>query len=191
MTRTASRIPVLVTVAPILALVLALAAAPRASAGGLYIYTASALLGAGGSVDADPGDGFGNTGYQLGFSYTTEPRTRIGVRAGQMGLGDGGDFANLHDADLTYATISGEYLFAEPYYDSWVFLGLGYYRLGGNDRFLGGDHEQGTIGGTLGISGEFQVWRQIDFVVELSGHYADFDQTQIFGMAHAGVSFHF
>jgi len=28
-------------------------------------------------------------------------------------------------------------------------------------------------------------------LVEVSGHYADFDKTQIFGMAHAGVAFHF
>jgi len=184
-TRTAPRTLVLV-----IALALAGAAAPRAAATGLYIYTASALVGFGGSADADPGDGFGNSGYQLGFSYATEPRTRIAFRAGQMGLGDGGDFGSLTDADLTYATVAGEYLFAEPYYDSWVFLGLGYYKLDGTSRF-GGDGSESAVGGNIGIAGEFRLTRTLDFLVEVSGHYADFDKTQIFGMAHAGVAFHF
>jgi hypothetical protein len=186
LTRTATRLLVLAA-----ALVLAGAAAPRAAAAELYIYTASAFVGLGGSADANPGDGFGNSAFQLGFSYVTEPRTRLAVRAGRLGLADGGDLGRFTDAEMTYATVAGEYLFAEPYYDSWVFLGLGYYSIDGDERFGGGTVDQGTVGGTLGISGEFHVTRRVDFLVELSGHYADFDEAQVFGMAHAGVAFHF
>ena len=187
MIRTATR-----TLVPaVLALALASAAAPGAAAAELYIYTASAYLGVGGSWDAEPGDGFGNSGYQLGFSYVTEPRTRVAVRVGELELGDGGAFGDLTDAGLTYTTVSGEYLFAEPYYDSWVFIGLGYYSLEGDDRFAAGSQEESSLGGTIGISGEFRVTRRVDFLVELSGHYAAFDDAQIFGMAHAGVAFHF
>jgi hypothetical protein len=186
LTRTATRLLALAA-----ALALAGAAAPRAAAAELYIYTVSAFAGLGGSADADPGDGFGNSAFQLGFSYVTEPRTRVAVRAGRLGLADGGDFEGFTDADLTYTTVAGEYLFAEPYYDSWVFVGLGYYSIDGDERFGGGGVEESTLGGTLGISGEFHVTRRVDFLVELSGHYADFDESQVFGMAHAGVAFRF
>ncbi len=186
MTRTATRTLVLAA-----ALAAAGVLAPRAAAAELYHFTASAFVGFGGSVDAEPGDGFDNTGVQLGFSYLTEPLTRVAVRVGEFGLADGGDFERLTDADLTYLTVSGEYLFAEPWYDSWVFVGLGYYSVGGDARFGGGDEDEGALGGTIGITGEFQITRRVDFVVELAGHYADFDDSQIFGAAHAGVAFHF
>lgn len=174
----------------LLALLLTTASAPRAEAQELYLYTVSALGGIGGSIDAEPGDDLTNTGFQLGVSYLTEPRTRVGVRVGEIGLGDGEAFNDLLDADLTYATVAGEYMFSEPYYDSWVYVGLGAYEVDGTPLF-GTDGSESALGGVIGATGEFHVTRNFDFLVEFSGHYVDFDQSQLFAMAHAGVAFHF
>lgn len=174
----------------LLALLVTLIAAPRSEAQQLYLYTVSALGGFGGSIDAEPGDGLTNTGFQLGISYVTEPRTRVGVRLGKIGLGDDEAFNELLDADLTYATVAGEYLFSEPYYDSWVYIGLGAYEVEGTPLF-GGDGNESALGGVVGVTGEFHVTQSLDFLVEFSGHYVTFDQSQLFAMGHAGVAFHF
>lgn len=189
MTPTTRRAPA--CFALLLALALVGGIAPQAAADELYIYTASVLGGIGGSLDADPGDSFSDTGFQLGFSYVTEPRTRVAVRAGQIGLGDGEEFNQLFNAELSYATVAGEYLFTEPYYDSWVYIGLGAYQLDGTPRFSGGDSEETAIGVVIGVTGEFHINRKLDFLVEFSGHYAEFDRSQIFAFGHAGVAFHF
>jgi len=172
-------------------LLVALGAAGPAGAQELYTYTVSAFGGLGGSVDADPGDSLSNGGFQLGASIVTEPYTRVAVRAGRLGLGDGDRFANLFDADLEYVTLAGEYRFKERYYDSWAYLGLGSYRVEGDRLFGAGEGDDSSLGLALGLVGEFTVTRSIDVVVEVSGHYADLDQAQVFGMGHAGLSFHF
>ena len=172
-------------------LALALAAAPAASAIEPYLFTVSGMLGFGGSQDADPGDGFGNAAYQAGFSFVTETRTRVALRLGGMELGDGGDFGGLRDAGLSYATVSGEYRFPESYYDTWISFGLGAYKLDGDRRFAGADDSETAIGLSIGLNGEFRIVRDLDFVVEVSGHYADFEDAQLFGNALAGVAWHF
>jgi len=169
----------------------ALFVAAPAAADELYAYSVSAFAGFGGSHDAEPGDGFGNTGFQLGASVRTEARTRLAVRLGRLGLGDGDAFGALTDADLTYATIAGEYRFSDPVYDAWVYIGLGAYDLDGTPRFAGVDTTDTTFGGVLGLVGEFSVTRRVDVVVELSGHWADFDDAHVFGMGHVGVGYHF
>lgn len=166
-------------------------AVPRAAAAELYTYTASALAGFGGSLDADPGDDLGNTAFQLGFSYVTEPRTRVAVRAGRLGLADGGAYNRLFDAELTYLTLAGEYKFTEPYYDSWVYLGLGGYELTGDPVLAGATDSDTTLGGVIGVTGEFHVNRSFDVVVEFSGHWVDFDDSQVFAMGLVGVAYHF
>lgn len=172
-------------------LLLALVLAPAATAVEPYLFTASGLVGVGGSQDAEPGDGFGNSAYQLGFSYITETRTRVAVRLGDMELGDGGDFAALSDAGLSYLTVAGEYRFPENYYDTWISFGLGAYQLDGDPRFAGAEDEETAIGVSIGLSGEFRLVRNLDLVVEFSGHYADFDDAQVFGNALAGIAWHF
>lgn len=164
---------------------------PRAAAAELYTYTFSAMAGLGGSVDAEPGDDLANGTLQLGFSYITEPRTRVGVRVGNLGLADGDQYNRLVDAELTYATVAGEYKFSEPYYDSWMWLGLGAYRLEGDPLLPGADDSSTALGGVIGVTGEFRFNRHWDFIVELSGHWADFEDSQVFGLGLAGVSFHF
>jgi len=169
----------------------ALVLAAPAAADELYSYSVSAFVGFGGSEDAEPGDGFGNTAFQLGASVRTEARTRLALRLGRVGLGDGNEFGLLDDADLTYATIAGEYRFTDPVYDSWIYLGLGAYDLDGSPRFAGLDSSETTFGAVLGLVGEFSVTRRFDVVVELSGHWADFEDAQVFGMGHVGVAYHF
>jgi hypothetical protein len=166
------------------------AAAPRpAAAQELHSFTVSASGGIGGSADADPGKGFGNAAFQLGFSAVTEPRTLVGARLGRLGLG-GGQFEELLDAELTWLTVAGEYRFDEGYYDAGIYLGLGGYRLDGTPTAGDGGDETG-IGLVFGLTGEFEINRRFGVVVEFSGHYANLDQAQFFGMAHAGLAFHF
>jgi hypothetical protein len=171
------------------ALVLSLLLPGAARAQELYTFTAGLLGGIGGSLDAEPGDDLGNTGFQLNLAMVTEPRTHLGLRLGKLGL-DGEDlFGSLTDAELSYATIAGEYRFPQIYYDSGVYLGLGGYRLEGN-RF-GRDETDTSIGLAVGVTGEFRVTRWLSVLIELSGHYADFDEAQFFAMGHGGLAVHF
>jgi hypothetical protein len=155
-----------------LSTVIALATAPAARAQELYTFTVSAIAGIGGSIDADPGDGFEDGAFQLGASMVTEPRTRVAVRAGRMGL-------------------AGEYHFPEGSYSPWVYIGLGGYRLEGEDRAGGGAAEETALGANLGLVGEFTITRRVDLLVEVSGHWADFDDQQAFATGQAGLAFHF
>lgn len=161
-----------------------------ASAQQLYTFTASLMGGFGGSPDANPGGSLDNTGFQAGFSFVAEPDTLVGLRVGHLGLGSDPRFGSLFDADLSYATVAGEYRFRETYYESGVYLGLGAYRLGGVEAD-GRDGGQTSLGVVLGITGEFKISRRFAFLVEFSGHYTDLDQAQLFAMGHAGVAYHF
>ena len=169
----------------------ALAASAPAAAQELYTFTLGAFGGLGGSIDADVGDGLDGSGFQLGASMVTEPRTRVALRAGRLGLADGEQFETLLDAELSYVTLAGEYRFTESYYSPWAYIGLGAYRVEGDDLFAGGDADDTAVGLALGLTGEFTITRRLDFVAEVSGHYADFDDASIFAMGHAGLAFHF
>ena len=169
----------------------ALGAAGTAGAQELYTYPVSAFGGLGGSLDADPGDSLNNGGFQLGATYVTEAHTRIAVRAGRLGLADGGRFGDLTDAELDYVTLSGEYRFKERYYDSWTYIGLGGYRVDGTRLVGTGEGEESAVGLAIGLAGEFTLTRSLDVVVEVSGHYADLTHANVFAMGHAGLAFHF
>ena len=173
-----------------LVLVLLLAVPALAAPGDTHSFSVSLLGGVGGSPDVDPGDGFGNTGYQLNFSVVREPGTLVGVRVGRLDLTNKEQFGPLRKPFLDYALIGGEYLFNESYYISGVFLGVGGYRLSGD--LAGGRSDQETaFGGTLGLSGEFGLTQSLAIRVEVAGHYADLEPTQVFGTAHAGLTLHF
>jgi hypothetical protein len=156
----------------------------------LYTFTVGVLGGLGGSVDAEPGDSLSNPGLQLNLSMVTEPQTHLGLRLGQLALDDDEVFGSLTDADLTYVTLGGEYRFSERFYDSGVYIGLGGYRLEGTS-FAGSDEEDTALGLTIGLTGEFPITRWLGVLIELSGHYADLEEAQIFGMGHAGLAIHF
>jgi hypothetical protein len=172
-------------------LLLGLLALPGAArAAEEYTYTVGVLGGLGGSYDVDQGDGFDNSGYQVNLSMVTEPRTHVGLRLGKLNLDNSEFFGSLRDADLTYATLGGEYRFQESYYESGVYLGLGGYRLRGahND---GSSGDQTSVGVTVGITGEVTINRWFGILLELSGHYVNLDEAKIFGMAHGGLAVHF
>lgn len=177
---------------PCLAALAVLAALPgTARAQESYTYSVGVLGGLGGSPDPSPGDGFDNTSFQINLDLVTEPRTHFGLRVGQLGLDADKAFGSLTSADLTYLTLGGEYRFNEGWYESGVYLALGGYRLQG-DRADGTAKSDNSLGAALGFTGEFRVRRWLGVIGELSAHYAfDLDEAQIFGMAHAGVVFHF
>ena len=175
-----------------LALLLAVLALPAAArAQDHYTFSAAALGSFGGSPDVD-GSNYGNGGYQLNLGLVTEPRTILGLRFGHLSLDKPAPFGSLTGAGLTYATIGGEYRYAESYYDSGVYLALGAYRLHG--KLADGSSEDRTAAGAaLGLTGEFKVTRRLGVLVELSAHYADFSDKdiQFFAMGSAGVIYHF
>jgi hypothetical protein len=150
-----------------------------------------AVLGTmGGSLDAEPGDALDNTGFQLNLGMWTEPRTQVVIRTGRLGLDQDELFGSLTDADLTYATIGGEYRNRAGYYDSGVFLSLGAYRLSGQ-RADGRTEDETAPGLSAGVTGEFRINRWAGVLIELSGHYVDFDDAQIFATGAGGIIFRF
>lgn len=155
-----------------------------------YTFTVGALGGLGGSVDADPGDELDNSGFQLDLGMVLQPQNHLVLRLGRLDLDSGGRFEDLTGAELTYATIGGEYKYRHSYYDSGVYLALGGYRLEG-DRLVGGNEEETAVGLALGVTGEFPITRWLGVQVELSGHYADFERAQLFALGHAGLVVHF
>ena len=154
-------------------------------------YTISLAGGLGGAFDADPDPGLSNTTIQLGFSLALDTTSLFVARLGQLDLDDPQGFGGLADAELTYVTLGGEYRLRRSLYDSGIFLGLGGYRLEGTRFATGEGDEQTALGLVLGVTADFPITRRFSILSELSGHYADLDEAQFFGMLHVGVAFHF
>ena len=128
-----------------------------------YNFTAALSLGAGGPLDADePDPGLGNTSIQGTLSWITQPKTRVGVRVGQIDLSDEA-LGSIFAPDLRYATVSGEYRFQESTYQSGIFLGLGVYSLDGTND------DDTALGLTLGFTGDFPVSDRWSVLAELVG----------------------
>jgi hypothetical protein len=177
----------------LLAVLVSLAQPAAAAAQDLYNWSVAVMGGVGGSVDVKPGSrSFSNASWQVEGLVLTEHRTYLGVRVGQLTLG-GKDtlFGSRTGADLSYVTIAGQYMYEESYYDSGVYLGLGAYRLGGNDAVTGASASKTVAGGVLGLTGDFRASRRLSVVIEVSGHYIDIRNAHIFAMAHGGLAFHF
>lgn len=172
------------------ALALVLLAPGAARAQEIYTFTVGVLGGFGGSVDADPGDEIDNTGFQLDLGMVIQPKNHLVLRLGKLGLDSADQFVDLTNADLTYATIGGEYRYRHSYYDSGIYLALGGYRLEGND-FVGKKQDETAVGLALGVTGEFPIRRWLSVQVEFSGHYVDFERANMFAMGHAGLAVHF
>lgn len=166
--------------------------APARAQSELYTFSAGLLGTVGGAQDVNPGDDLGNAGFQIDLSMITQPGEHLVLRIGNLGLGNGDQFGpDLTNAEMTYATIGGEYRYRHSYYDSGVFLALGGYRLGGDDLFTGESQNHTAIGLSAGASGEFPINPWMGVAVELTGHYVDFDEAQIFLIGGAGLVFHF
>ena len=54
-----------------------------------------------------------------------------------------------------------------------------------------GDDDDTSLGLTVGVSGDFEVTRWLSVVAELSGHWADLESNQFFGLGHAGLAVRF
>ena len=171
------------------ALVLA-GAGPAAAQRSQYSFTAALSGSIGGTLDASaPDPGVGNTGFQLAFMWETLPKTRVGLRYGQVDFSDE-QIGTLFDPELSYVTIAGEYLYQESYFLSGIYIGLGYYSLEG-DRLVAGDEDESALGAVLGVSGDFEINERFSILAELSMHWADLTATQLFGFGHLGVAYRF
>lgn len=177
----------------LLAMLTTLALPAAAAAQDLYNWSVGVLGGIGGSVDVKPGSrDFSNGSWQIEGLVLTEPRTFLALRFGNLGLG-GKDtlFGSRIGADLSYVTLSGQYMFEESYYDSGVYIGLGAYRLGGNDAVTGASASKTVAGGVLGLTGDFKASKRFSVVAEISGHYIDIRDAHIYAMGHLGLAYHF
>jgi hypothetical protein len=176
---------------PLALLTLLLTWPGAASAQVLSNYSVSLLGGIGGAFDVEPDPGLTNTSVQLGFSLALDRSSLFTARLGQLDLGDPEGFGGLAGADLTYITLGGEYRLQRPLYDSGLYLGLGGYRLEGT-RFATGESDEDTaLGIVFGVTADFPITRHFSILSELSGHYADLEEAQFFGILHVGVAFHF
>lgn len=172
----------------LLALGLTALALPAQVAAEDSVYSFNLWAGLGGPIDLD-GAGLSNSSYQLGFTVQPEDQLLVGLRIGELDMADEllGDLTN---GTLDYATVVGEYRFTESFYESGLFIGLGLYSLDAT-LFGGGNFSDDTVGLVLGISGEFVLTERIGFLLEASGHFAQFDAFDTLVMGHAGLAIHF
>lgn len=150
-----------------------------------WTVTLSGALG--GTEDAEPSPGYGMNGFQIGFAMATDPGGRLGVRYGQLGLDD--PTGSWDQADMDWVTMGGEYWFGGDWFDSGIFLALGGYRLDGLQQGVVADET--TWGLSMGTTAEWRLSKNFSVNGELSGHWADFSDAQIFVLGTLGVGVHF
>ena len=167
-----------------------------------YTYAVSGLIGAGGSWDESDA-GFGNLAWQLNFTSDIAEKTFFAIRLGGMNWDSEDRVAEAVGPSMFYASVAGEYIetrasFSGGFVEPGVFLGLGYYWMGG-DRWLDdegiqtesfSDHGPGL---SVGLTGDIALNRNRNWTmrIEFSAHYADLDAAQLFGIAHVGLSYRF
>lgn len=160
---------------------LATLGAPAPAAAQNPAFTIGLLGGIGGVEDT----GFDQTNVQAFFGFEMSPKTIFAVRVGQMMLD--GEEGDLGEGDLSWATLSTEYRLPAGFYDSGLFIGLGYYRVQSDDGFV----DDSAFGLNLGVTGDIPVSKHLSVMVELSGHYADLDESQLLLMGQVGLAVHF
>jgi hypothetical protein len=153
-----------------------------------YLFTVSLLGGLGGSIDAEPDAGLDQRSLVASFAFVTEPRLHTVVKLGQLTIDDE-PLGTIADAEVEYVTVGGDYRVLRGFYDSGLFMGLGAYRLSGERG--GAEEEDTAIGAHLGVSGEIRTTSWLGLVLELTGHWVDFDEQQIFATGNVGVAIHF
>jgi hypothetical protein len=161
---------------------MALGVSYQAEAASGYDFSIGALAGVGGTEETDS---YTEPAFEVLGAMELYPRTFFVVRYGQLSLDQ--DSGNLPEGDLSYLTVSTEYKYNAGFYNSGLFIGLGYYNLQSDDDTL----DEGSFGFNLGVTGEIPITNHLGVLIELSGHYADLDATQILLMGHAGLIFHF
>jgi hypothetical protein len=141
------------------------------------------MAGLGGSTGGEPDAGFDNLTWQAVFTMDIEKDVRWGAHLGQLGLDpDDGIHA---ETDLTYLTFYGEYLRSGPFYESGLYLGLGFYDLDGRRV------DESSLGFNAGVTAGFELSERLLLLLDLSMHYADLNHTQVFGMVHVGLGYRF
>lgn len=174
-----------------LAAVAALLALPQSaeaqavSTTNLNTYTVSLMGGLGGSIDEDE-SGYDNSALQLGLSVVTERSVKLGARVGTLGSIE--RMGNLFDADVTYVTIAGEYVFGETGYQSGIFVGLGVYQVEGTRVFTREAVDTTTVGLTGGVTGEFDVSRRFGILAELGFHGLTQGEAEFFATGMVGLA---
>jgi hypothetical protein len=167
-----------------------------------YTYGFAGLIGVGGSLDESDA-GLGNPAWQLTFTSDIAEKTYLAVRVGGVYWDSAERVSQAFGPALNYATLAGEYRetrasFSGGFVEPGVFLGIGYYWMGG-DYWL---DEEGLetesfsdhgVGATIGLTGDVALNERRNWTlrIELSGHYADLDAAQLFVIAHIGVAYHF
>ena len=142
-----------------------------------YNFTSACFGGLGGSFDAEPGDSLSNTGYQVNLAHGHRAAARISVlRVGQLALDEDEFFGSLTDAELSYATVGGEYRFR----DLLRFGDLHRARRlpAGGYGFDGRRRERHLVGARDRRHGRVPINHWLGILAELSGHYMDFDEAQ-------------
>lgn len=174
------------------ALCLGAVAAPLAAAEQQesYTFTLGLLAGIGGSLDGDPNPGLTQSSWALAAGMVTAPRTLVVVRAGRLAIEGDPAFERFTGAKLEYVNIAGEYRFAQPTYDYGTYFGIGAYKVIG-DLPTGGEDSESDLGFVIGVTGDFDITRNLSVIGEVSGHYAFLDDANIFAMANLGLAFHF
>ena len=163
-------------------------ALPAAAAAEDSVYSVNFWAGLGGSFD-DNDAGLSNSSFQFGFSVQPEDELLVGLRVGELDL-SGGLIGDSLDTSIDYATVVGEYRFTETFYESGIYIGLGFYSLDGV-HMLGDSFSEESVGLVLGISGEFVLTDRIGFLLEVSGHATRLDAVDTLIMGHAGLAIHF
>lgn len=174
----------------ILAAAFAFTAASGASAAETYTFTLLLEGSMGGAVQESDGSdsGLDNSGFQLGFSVVGTGEVHVGGRVGSMDFDEG--LGGLGDASLDYVTLGGDYRFFEGFYDSGVFIGLGYYEVEGVG-FFGEPETDSSLGVALGLTGEFEINPRTGLQLELTSHVTDLGIAELFLTFHAGLAIHF
>ncbi len=149
-----------------------------------HTFRVGLMAGLGGASEDELDYDLTNFSWQAVFSMRIEPSTLWGVRVGQVDLDSGAD---IFDSELNYLTLTGEYLYADRFYESGLYLGLGFYDFDGGPA-LSSDNALGVV---VGVTGSFELAKRFDLLTELSIHYADLNATQFFILGHVGVGYRF
>lgn len=154
----------------------------------LRIHRVGFTLGLATSFGNDGGsESFDNLNYELNYRFLVERDTLVGIRAGQMNFDNG--VGARSQGDISYVTVAGEYLINEGYYESGLFLGLGFYGINGDPATA--QDSANAVGLTAGVTGDFKVAPAAAVLVQLVVHWTGLSDVDFIASLSAGMSFHF
>ncbi len=152
------------------------------------------LGGVGGSPDSESYTG---SHLQALVSFEWKRNTAAQFRVGSLEIDLPTSFDTIFQpADMTYVSVATEYRTSADYYESGFIIGFGYYNLQSDLLVVPGqavffETDEDSFGLHIGSSGDFSLTQRWSVLVEVMGHYADFDAEQLFLTAQAGIRFRF